>query len=267
MKKRFEYKYLLNISDLEEVRNAIIPFLTVDNNATETGRNEYTVRSIYYDSLNFNSYFEKIEGIASRKKFRIRGYNELRENSKVFLEIKNKYNNAVSKNRALVRYSFLEKYLSNGTEYDSSVTGISEEDKIDAERFMFYYKSNKLRPTVLVVYEREAFMGKYDRSVRVTFDKNLRSRIRPEPDKLFDEADLIPSAGEHFILEFKFYDSIPSWFKFLVKKFNITRRALSKYTICIDTHIKSEMMQLNKYRAVSLISMKKKKPSFKRTFI
>jgi len=80
---------------MEALRADILPHVNADPNMGEN--REYTVRSIYYDSPAMDSYNEKIEGVKVRQKFRIRGYDSEEESQELFLEIKNKYNNFISK--------------------------------------------------------------------------------------------------------------------------------------------------------------------------
>ena len=108
---RLEYKFLVNINDLERLREKLEPFVDLDPFVKEGIVNEYTVRSIYFDSSNFNFYHEKIDGIKIRKKLRIRSYDNKSDNNLVFLEIKNKYDNFIGKNRAPILYHDLAKLL------------------------------------------------------------------------------------------------------------------------------------------------------------
>lgn len=85
------------------------------------------------------------------------------------------------------------------------------------------------------MYEREAYYSKLG-SLRITFDKNLRSSIYPSLDVLFSEDNTLYSIPKHFILELKFYDGLPSWLKSTVGTLDSEQRALSKYAICVDEH-------------------------------
>jgi hypothetical protein len=243
------------------------PYMSLDHNAGITGRNEYTVRSLYYDTSSFRSYFEKIEGIAVRKKFRLRVYNEQTEDSRVFLEIKNKKNNCIDKNRASLQYKLLENVLSSGSVHDINDDDLLNGGRSDAEKFLYYYKGINLIPAVLVVYEREAYQGKFDKSLRITIDKNLRSRIYPELKDLFSNDILKSAMPSFFILEFKFYGKVPAWFKFVAERFNFTRKALSKYTICLDSHIKNQMVQLYNQRLIFSQGGRNKSIMFKRNLL
>ena len=70
---RLEYKYLVPNERLAELRSEFLPFFEVDGYAQQ---NEYTVRSVYYDTVDFDNYYEKMNAIKVRKKLRIRGYDQ-----------------------------------------------------------------------------------------------------------------------------------------------------------------------------------------------
>ena len=85
---RLEYKFLVRKEYLNELRDALLPFLFFDEYAEKEIAKEYTCRSIYYDTSRMDDYYDKLAGIKIRKKLRIRGYNKQNDESVVFLEIK-----------------------------------------------------------------------------------------------------------------------------------------------------------------------------------
>jgi len=236
MDGRLEYKYLVPNHLVDRIRSEVRPYMDVDPFAGKQSTNEYTVRSVYYDSPRLDCYYEKLDGVGVRRKFRIRGYNEADENSIVFLEIKRKYLNFITKDRAPLLRRDLNDFLSSPEmdKYIISLSGTAQE-QADAKHFLFYYYRHGLQPTVLVVYDREAFLGRFDASLRITFDKNLRGAIFPTLDMLHDEERLAPAMRDHFILEVKFFrGALPSWAISMVQRYSLPRMALSKYTICLD---------------------------------
>ena len=222
-------KYLL-----AEIHAAMGPFTVLDKYAEMRAAKEYIVRSIYFDTLGLDYYHEKIEGLKIRKKIRIRGYNEQSDKSPVFLEIKRKYENRVHKNRSSVYFTDLNSVFENGNLEDYLLqTGMTRRLG-DAKRFFYNIIKNSLRPTFLVVYEREAYFSKFDPSLRITIDKNLRYSDFPSIKDLFNDYDLMPAMISNNILEIKFNRSYPQWLMTIVKRFRLNRFALSKYTISLD---------------------------------
>jgi len=70
---RLEYKFLFPANRVDELREAVRPFVFMDEYAALEKNKEYTVRSIYYDTMRLDDYLDKLAGIKIRKKLRIRG--------------------------------------------------------------------------------------------------------------------------------------------------------------------------------------------------
>ena len=215
---------------LEPMRKRFMPFLVPDLNADQTElKSEYTVRSIYFDTPNFDSLSEKKEGLENRLKLRIRGYNNYFSGCEVFLEIKRKFGDRIAKNRAITLYDLLDKTLETG-ELKRSNGKPSDIMKEDAARFLFHLHRESQRPVNLVVYEREPYHGKFDSTVRITFDKNIRAAVFPHLSELFSNNGLSHIWKDAFILEIKYFDGgMPSWSKSIIQEFELKHEALSKY--------------------------------------
>jgi hypothetical protein len=86
------------------------------------------------------------------------------------------------------------------------------------------------------MYEREAFINKFDHSERITFDKFLRSSSYPRIRDLYSERNTKYTLNGNFILEIKSNKGFPAWMKSIINRFELKREALSKYTMSIDTN-------------------------------
>lgn len=252
MSSRYEYKYLVPNELIDNIRNDIVLFMELDSFAKKHSNGQYTVRSIYFDSPEFECYKEKRDGVKIRNKYRIRGYDNQSDKSITFLEIKHKDTNCISKSRAPLYFATLAKslYSRRIDHYVLSFSGNGVEKK-DAHKFLYYYYLKKLHPAILVIYDREAFLGKFDSSLRVTFDKNLRSVIYPSLKQLYSEEGAKKTVKNHFILEIKFFGNLPAWIKALVTKYSLDRRALSKYTMSLETHDEFKNRRFTKSNIIS----------------
>ena len=236
---RSEFKYMIRYDDLEALREAMLSYVDIDSHTPETENfGQYTVRSIYFDTYKLDYYYEKRMGIKLRKKIRVRSYNTLSyykdQNPPVFLEVKRKTDNFISKNRSKVDWNDLEELLKTG-DIERYVHGDGSNGAYDeASRFLYHYKSRALQPTVLVTYEREAFFSKFDPYFRVSLDKNIRSLAFPAVKDLFATEGLNQSFYDYFVLEIKFTGAFPSWMNDILFRFKYTREAVSKYKICLD---------------------------------
>jgi SPX domain protein involved in polyphosphate accumulation len=238
MPLRYEYKYFVPNSKMDMLRNMIAPFMGYDKHAAAMQEKHYTVRSIYFDTPEYDCYFEKIEGLKHRKKFRLRGYNlPDGSNGKVFFEIKRKYEVPIIKNRAPSNFdeavTLFEKTTLENYHPDKERYPLAEEN---LQRFFYHYHNHQLRPVVLVIYEREAFLGKNNETIRLTFDKNLRSVAFPSLNELYLEDRARRSLTNSFILEIKFNDYFPAWMKPIIGTLGVKRQSASKYVISIKSH-------------------------------
>jgi len=237
MPGRQEDKYVMPLSSLQAIRESIAPYVQADNHRALQESNIYTIRSIYFDSFDLKDYYEKHAGLQMRKKLRVRGYNSLEAGSEVFLEIKWKNNTFISKDRTPVKYSDLAELLTGGDpERLLPYRKDFPHSQMNARRFLFYLKRHSRVPTNLVTYTREAYIGKFNHSDRITFDSQLRSMMFPRLADLYEEARLIEFLPEYFVLEYKSEHPMPEWFKRIIRRFDMHKQAYSKYVRGVDAH-------------------------------
>jgi SPX domain protein involved in polyphosphate accumulation len=237
---RYERKYYVSNNDLEAVRARLLPFVVPDEFTSGNGRgiNEYKVQSIYFDTPFMDFYDEKKDGLENRNKFRIRGYGEYFAGITAFLEIKIKTGVRISKVRAPFQYDQIRELLAgqNINEIVTPMKGFKNAYE-DARKYLFYHFRYSLRPVNLVIYEREAFMGLFDKDIRITFDKNVRTAIYPKLDELYGckrAKYLNPNA---FVLEVKYSNEPPIWALSIIEEFALKLKAISKYADGLDTHV------------------------------
>lgn len=233
---RFEYKFLVHNQLLETLRAELQPFVRPDHFAAAQATAEYTVRSIYFDTARLDFYHAKIEGLKTRKKIRIRGYNEQVEGgSRVFLEIKKKIIERCFKQRAAVNHHDLAE-LFRTRDFERCVLPGSEAAlaQENAARFFYHIQRYALRPVILIAYEREAFQGKLDSTLRLTLDKRLRYRLHPGLEDLYAERQWQYARPHAFILEIKFTHGFSRWLQGILKRHHLQRTDFSKYAVCVE---------------------------------
>lgn len=230
---RYEFKYLFPSEQYRALQNALLPFVQRDRFAMRQPNGIYTVRSIYFDTPDFEMFHTKIDGIAHRMKVRLRGYNIGDDAKTVFMEIKRKYEGPILKNRSDTPFGVI-KQLFNGGAMDDFTDRISNPD--NARRFFYQILSRNMRPVVNVIYEREPFLGKTldpENDFRMTFDLNLRSVAYPAVEALYEEENVRYAFPGYSILEVKFNNYCPAWIKPLMEDFQLRREPASKYVGCI----------------------------------
>ncbi|MBL7828179.1 MAG: polyphosphate polymerase domain-containing protein [Saprospiraceae bacterium] len=231
---RFEFKYLVPLAQYESLKGALLPFLKRDPFAAQQENGLYTVRSIYFDSPGFEMYHTKVEGIAHRMKVRLRGYNIGDDHSKVFMEIKRKYEGPILKNRSHTSFGVV-KQLFNGADFETLADQIFNPD--NARRFFYQILRNNLQPVVNVIYEREPFLGNtvdIENDFRCTFDLHLRGVAYPKVGELYIEKDVHFAFPGFFILEVKFNRYCPAWIKPVLEDFKLRKEPASKYVGAIN---------------------------------
>ncbi len=236
---RLEYKYLVANSLLPRLRALVAPFVEPDQymRARPDG---YTVRSIYFDTLGLKSYYDKTAGLKERKKVRVRGYNERDEGEIVFLEVKRKDDMFITKSRAPIPYKQLQELLLSGDLERFIETSNAFPRALEDARCFFFHLWNAHRwPTMLVIYEREAYESKCNYSLRLTIDKHIRSVAHPKLNSLFSEEGVVYSLPRYSVLEIKLYGGsigFPSWLRRVVGALDLRKMSISKYVICSDAH-------------------------------
>ena len=226
--KRFELKFCLPTPLLPELRRRLPAYAAHDSYCADTPGNEYQVKSIYFDSEDLDFYYEKLDGVRTRKKLRVRGYQEVAPNQRVFLEIKRKYDRTVTKERVQLELSAVESAL-NGDDPSLVMQDRDYRDRKVFDRFRYNVKARGLSPVVLIFYHREAFVGLGDSSQRVTFDRDLRSLAADNRLDFDRSEDFVEFEPGRFILELKFNEHMPKWMADLVKEFDLRQQAYSKY--------------------------------------
>ncbi len=238
---RLEYKYIVPISEINNFRNQLLPFVELDPYSAKRKKKEYTVKSIYFDSKKLADYKAKVDGLYKRKKVRIRSYNDTTKDSMVFLEIKKRVGSHVYKNRSRISLNNLDSFLN---EKDITLIDASE-NNLDAEKFLFYYLKGSLNPVTLVTYEREAFFAKHDRTLRITFDKNIRFKRANNYRILCSHNSSFFKQSAFFLLEIKFAEGFPIWLQEMLRQFNLARKSFSKYAASVDEIITLQSNRLN----------------------
>ena len=125
------------------------------------------VNNIYFDDLDFNSFFENLDGLANRKKIRIRWYGDCYGCINSNLEFKIKKGN--------VGYKRIFKNLN--FEINNSIK-IKELNKTIINKLDNEYLKGKLIPFQPVLFNRykRNYYESLDSSIRITIDKDIHSK-------------------------------------------------------------------------------------------
>lgn len=227
---RREVKYLIRERDSEALAQAVRPYVTPDNNASGE-MPTYVVRSIYYDTPALRDYTDKASGDWARRKVRVRGYGLL-DSGPVFLEVKRKRGDVSWKDRVALDRGEAARLLSEGR------PGGSAPDEVF--RFLYRLRAERRLPVLLIAYDRQPYVGRFDPSLRITFDCRLRCAAYPEVGSdlsgLYSDT-LTPILDGQFVLEVKYDRLFPSWLVAPLAALGAQRQALSKYGMGLESEI------------------------------
>jgi hypothetical protein len=122
-----------------------------------------------------------------------------------------------------------------------------EQDKATrvAGKFLYYTLKNRLQPTLLVMYEREAYLHPLAPYQRATVDTNVRFYSYPSLDDLFHGQGMVFLREPLGILELKFNNFMPVWMRRLEAEFNLRQLSISKYALGIDACREDNRKEVN----------------------
>ena len=212
--RRIEKKYLLTPTQYNALRRRIDGYLEPD----EYGRS--TVMSLYLDTPDHRLIRSSIEAVDYKEKLRLRSYGTPRPDSRVFLELKKKFDGVVYKRRVSLTLRQADAYIRSGIKpFDSQVFR-------ELDYAMRFYGNPS--PAALISYERLAYVVPSERALRITFDSDARYRV----------ADLRLTAGSAgkrllpegtVILEIKTDGGMPLWLSRALDECGIRPGSFSKY--------------------------------------
>jgi SPX domain protein involved in polyphosphate accumulation len=218
---RQEFKYYVSTSVVTELRSYLKEIMEIDENA-DSKNSQYTITSLYFDTPNEDDFEDKVDGLKSREKFRLRIYNH--EDNLVKFESKRRVETAINKTSAIIPKEEVNKILDGNYKF-------LLESKNDFLK-MSYAKliSHGYRPKLIVEYDREAYFLPYG-NIRITFDLNLRT-YNSEIDLMNLTTGSIPIFEDNLqVLEVKHSIPLPSHLKFVLSKIPAARNAISKFVL------------------------------------
>jgi len=229
---RYEFKYLLPLKKANQIEEEIKNFMILDLNAQKNKNKNYFVRSLYFDNEIFSNFYEKVDGMETRKKFRLRSYSSNENSSSpVFLEMKGRKNQRTYKLRTKIDKKHLN-YIIKNENLDSLLKIYSNKNNV-INHFIYDSLKKKIKPKVLVDYDRRAYFNKYGLLFRLTFDTNILSSPSNE---LFNNKFLNfkETRAGYVVLELKFERSIQPWFHRIIQNYNLSRMSISKFAIGME---------------------------------
>lgn len=212
--KRVEKKYILSKEQLDKFLLEISNYIKKDNH------DEYTIKNVYYDTDNFQLIRNSLDKPLYKEKLRIRCYDCLKNQNNVYVEIKKKFNKTVIKRRVSLNYQEALNYLGANIKPSCDSQILHEIDY-----FINFYK---LKPKLYLAYERVAYCGNSDPSLRITIDKNIRYRMDNYDINDDTNCNLLMN-NDKYLIEIKTCTNFPLWLAKALNENELFPQSFSKY--------------------------------------
>ena len=213
--RRIEKKYIVSEEQYKKIKEKM------KENMVEDKFGKSTICNIYFDTEGYDLISHSITKPYFKEKVRLRSYNIPNEESKVYLEIKRKYDGVVGKRRIEMKLSEFKAYMENKDSLEVSNKQIKTE--LD-----YYFKIYDLKPAMYISYEREAYYQKGNEDFRLTFDSKILARNEDmNLEKGCYGENIL--GNQKYIMEVKTLGAIPMWFVEILDECKVVPGSFSKY--------------------------------------
>ena len=227
---RYELKFPMNLATYSELIKKVEPHFIADAYGDAEGF--YSITNLYFDTWDNFFHEQNVNREPFRQKLRLRTYGDAMLDDSCYVEIKKKYNGLSNKRRTSMKlrdaYAFLGM---EGDQIGKTVENSNDYVLQEIDYFKNYYH---LEPKTIISYDRKALHREDDCDVRVTFDKNLRTRTKDLRLEHGNYGDMF-TPEDFIVMEVKVADCIPLWFAEIVDQFGLTGLKFSKYSQCVSS--------------------------------
>lgn len=211
---RHEFKYVIPYGEMLNLRKKLDEVLTLDRGGS------YIVRSLYFDTVDDNDYYDKQGGEMIRKKVRLRIYDINNDYAK--LEVKRKYDIHQLKESLIIKKSDAKEIIKGNYE-----CLLMMED--DLAKKLYTYFMTGYRPKVIIEYDRVAYIT--TTTTRITFDYNIRKSHDYENFYSNDINYLALTNKQDVVLEVKFDRFLEPYISKILEKYLTRYQSVSKYVM------------------------------------
>ncbi len=213
--KRYELKYLLD----EEAFGQVLPVLNM-HMVPDTYAHS-SIRNVYLDTNDDLLVRRSIEKPLYKEKLRFRSYGEPDGGSKIFVELKKKYDSVVYKRR-------LTMPLHEAVDWFSQEDYSFPDCQIGREIDFLKKRYPSISPSMLVCYERDSYRSLDGTDLRITIDSDIIARredVRLDSD--VDGYSVLPDG--YRLMEIKTLYGYPSWLNEVLNANRLYKTSFSKY--------------------------------------
>lgn len=160
---REEKKYLITLENFIKANNYFSKVLHQDEH---NGNGGYIIRSLYFDTPNNDDFYNKIDGLETRRKIRIRIYDT--NSDFAYLEMKQKQGNYQQKKSLKITREDAQELIKKN--YDVL---LKYEESFALEIYTIMKTKNYI-PKTISQYRRTAYIVS-ENSIRITFDREIKA--------------------------------------------------------------------------------------------
>ena len=204
--KRFERKWIFKSNNSLALINALIR----SNLFFRTQYPARNVNSVYFDTYNYSSIRQNLDGVSNKKKIRVRWYGNNYIITNPVLEIKSKKGFETKKESSSI------KELDNVKLSDLDIIKEKLNKKLSSKKI--------INPILTTHYEREYFVS-LNRKIRATVDYNLKSIFLNNSTQI----DIVKNFKNICILEFKYSTSFDKYVRENLKDITLRLSKNSKF--------------------------------------
>lgn len=226
--QRFELKYIIKEDVARAVRDFVSSYLEIDEYGATQPNFSYPVHSLYLDSNQLTLYQSTLNGDKNRYKLRLRFYDN-RFEAPVYFEIKRRMDNTISKQRGAVRRDAVDWLIAGHLPEPAHLVSKDPRQLVALQRFCQLMHDIHARPKAHVAYFREAWISRNDNSIRVTLDREIKCQPDPTTRLTTRMDNPVVVFGNEVVLELKFTNRFPDWFRQLVGVFGLMQCGAAKY--------------------------------------
>ena len=226
---RYELKFPMSFASYDKLIERIEPMLISD--AYGDAHGFYPVTNLYFDTEDNFFHEQNVYREEFRQKLRLRTYEkQVTLDDTCYLEIKKKYKGRSNKRRTCI--TLRDAYTFLGIDGAKSEGKIQNSNDLVFQEIDYFKSFYKLKPKTIISYDRKALHGREDSDIRVTFDKNLRTRtndLRLENGRYGDTF----TPDDFVVMEVKVTNCVPKWFLDEIDKLGLVGIKFSKYSQCV----------------------------------
>lgn len=216
---REEKKYLITLENYISANHFLSQVLHPDDH---NGIDGYIIRSLYFDTLENDDFYHKIDGLEIRRKIRLRIYSP--DDDFAYLELKQKQGNYQEKRSLKITKEDALRLI----QQDYQVL-LKQEEPFAEEMYAIMSKQHYM-PKSINQYRRKAYIVN-ENSTRITFDSDIRAT--ETSFDLYDKNLLLNPVFDqnHVVFEVKYNGFLLSYVKDIINSIDRIQTPVSKYCI------------------------------------